>query len=111
MKLLNRMAPGFQEASHGARISRVLGAKGYRAASERCAGQFQGTILPSGHEDPTLDAVIQLSMAGKIVGWAQGACEFGPRALGNRSVLASPWAPYARENLNDFIKWRPRFEL
>jgi carbamoyltransferase len=48
-------------------------------------------------------------MAGKIVGWVQGACEFGPRALGNRSVLASPWAAYVRENLNDYIKFREWF--
>jgi carbamoyltransferase len=62
-----------------------------------------------GTEDRKLDAAIQLLMGGKIVGWVQGACEFGPRALGNRSVLASPWAPYVRENLNDFIKFREWF--
>lgn len=55
------------------------------------------------------DAVVQLLEAGKIVGWFQGAAEFGPRALGNRSVLASPWAPYVKENLNDFIKHREWF--
>jgi carbamoyltransferase len=60
-------------------------------------------------EDRRLDTTIQLLMTGKIVGWAQGACEFGPRALGNRSVLASPWAPYVRENLNDYIKLREWF--
>ena len=60
-------------------------------------------------EQQRLDAAIQLLMAGKIVGWVQGACEFGPRALGNRSVLASPWAPYVRENLNDYIKFREWF--
>jgi carbamoyltransferase len=60
-------------------------------------------------EDRKLDAAVQLLMAGKIVGWVQGACEFGPRALGNRSVLASPWAPYVRENLNDYIKLREWF--
>jgi carbamoyltransferase len=60
-------------------------------------------------EDRKLDATIQLLMAGKIVGWVQGSCEFGPRALGNRSVLASPWAPYVRENLNDYIKFREWF--
>jgi carbamoyltransferase len=60
-------------------------------------------------EDRKLDSTIQLLMAGKIVGWVHGACEFGPRALGNRSVLASPWAPYVRENLNDFIKFREWF--
>jgi len=60
-------------------------------------------------EGRRMDAAVQLLQAGKIVGWFQGAAEFGPRALGNRSVLASPWAPYVRENLNDFIKHREWF--
>lgn len=60
-------------------------------------------------EDRKLDTAVQLLQAGKIVGWFQGAAEFGPRALGNRSVLASPWAPYVKENLNDFIKHREWF--
>jgi carbamoyltransferase len=60
-------------------------------------------------EDRKLDTALQLLQAGKIVGWYQGATEFGPRSLGNRSILASPWAPYVRENLNDFIKHREWF--
>jgi carbamoyltransferase len=56
-----------------------------------------------------LDATLQLLDAGKIVGWFQGAAEFGPRALGNRSLLASPWASYVKENLNDYIKHREWF--
>jgi carbamoyltransferase len=63
----------------------------------------------SSTEERKLDAALQLLHAGKIVGWFQGAAEFGPRALGNRSVLASPWAPFVRENLNDFIKHREWF--
>jgi carbamoyltransferase len=55
------------------------------------------------------DQAVQLLLAGKIIGWFQGPAEFGPRALGNRSVLASPWAPYVKENLNDFIKHREWF--
>jgi len=42
----------------------------------------------------------------KITAWMQGAMEFGPRALGNRSILASPRNPYSTENLNIFIKRR-----
>jgi carbamoyltransferase len=42
----------------------------------------------------------------KIVAWMQGRMEFGPRALGNRSILASPLNPYSTENLNVFIKHR-----
>jgi carbamoyltransferase len=39
----------------------------------------------------------------------QGRMEFGPRALGNRSILASPLDPYSSENLNVFIKHREPF--
>jgi carbamoyltransferase len=60
-------------------------------------------------EERRADAAVQLLEAGKIIGWFQGAAEFGPRALGNRSVLASPWAAYVKENLNDFIKHREWF--
>lgn len=60
-------------------------------------------------DERRLESTIQLLQAGKIVGWFQGAMEFGPRALGNRSLLASPWAPYVKENLNDYIKHREWF--
>jgi len=60
-------------------------------------------------EERKIDAALQLLESGKIVGWFQGPAEFGPRALGNRSLLASPWASYVRENLNDFIKHREWF--
>lgn len=60
-------------------------------------------------EDRTLDETLRLLQAGKIVAWFQGAAEFGPRALGNRSLLASPWAPYVKENLNDYVKHRESF--
>ncbi len=53
-------------------------------------------------------AVKQLSEQ-KIVAWMQGRMEFGPRALGNRSILASPLDPYSTENLNQFIKRRESF--
>ena len=42
----------------------------------------------------------------KIVAWMHGRMEFGARALGNRSILASPLDPYSTENLNTFIKHR-----
>ncbi len=60
-------------------------------------------------EEQQIAETIRLLEAGKIVGWYRGAAEFGPRALGNRSLLASPWAPYVKENLNEFIKHREAF--
>lgn len=56
-----------------------------------------------------IQETLKLLLAGKIVGWFEGAAEFGPRALGNRSLLASPWSPYVRENLNDYVKHREPF--
>jgi carbamoyltransferase len=60
-------------------------------------------------DEQRLEETIQLLTAGKIVGWFHGAAEFGPRALGNRSLLASPWAPYVKENLNEYVKHREAF--
>lgn len=45
----------------------------------------------------------------KIIGWFQGRMENGPRALGNRSILASPFSPGIREYLNAQIKKREYF--
>jgi carbamoyltransferase len=46
---------------------------------------------------------------GKIVGWFQGRMEFGPRALGARSILADPRRPEMRRTLNHKIKFREGF--
>ena len=46
---------------------------------------------------------------GRIVGWMEGACEFGPRALGHRSILAAPHAREMRDRLNRDIKYREEF--
>ena len=60
-------------------------------------------------EDHKINEALRLLLSGKIVAWFQGAAEFGPRALGNRSLLAYPWAPYVEENLNDYIKHRESY--
>ena len=46
---------------------------------------------------------------GKVVGWFQGKMEFGPRALGNRSILADPRNPLAQKEVNLKIKFRESF--
>ena len=46
---------------------------------------------------------------GRIVGWLQGRTEFGPRALGNRSILAAPHDAEMRDKLNRSIKYREEF--
>jgi predicted NodU family carbamoyl transferase len=51
-----------------------------------------------------------LVASGRVVGWFDGRMEFGPRALGNRSVLADPRDPLARERLNLLLKGREWFQ-
>jgi carbamoyltransferase len=46
---------------------------------------------------------------GKIIGWVQGRAEFGPRALGNRSILADPRSPQVKEAINARVKFREEF--
>ncbi len=45
----------------------------------------------------------------KIIGWFQGRMEFGPRALGNRSILANPCNPAMKDTLNARVKFREDF--
>jgi carbamoyltransferase len=47
--------------------------------------------------------------AGRIIGWMDGACEFGPRALGHRSILAAPHSSDVCDRLNRDIKRREEF--
>jgi carbamoyltransferase len=56
-----------------------------------------------------LDAVAQQIATGNIVGWFQGRMEWGPRALGNRSILAHPGLPGMKDVLNARIKQREWF--
>lgn len=60
-------------------------------------------------EETLIRKVAELLAAQKIVGWFQGKMEFGARALGNRSILASPTDPKMREKLNYVIKKREGF--
>jgi carbamoyltransferase len=59
--------------------------------------------------DALLDRAAALLEAGKVVGWFQGRSEFGPRALGNRSILADPRDPGMQRRLNLAIKLREGF--
>ena len=59
--------------------------------------------------DELLDRAVRDLNSEKIIAWMQGRMEFGPRALGNRSILASPLNPYSTENLNIYIKHRESF--
>ena len=51
----------------------------------------------------------KLISEGNILGWFQGPAEFGPRALGNRSILCKPFPSTMRDHLNKNVKFRETF--
>jgi carbamoyltransferase len=59
--------------------------------------------------EPLLDSVATEIAKGNVVGWFQGRMEWGPRALGNRSILAHPGLPDMKDVLNARIKHREWF--
>ena len=62
---------------------------------------------------PTLEAACaeaaRLIAAGRVVAWYRGRMEFGPRALGHRSILADPGHPEMRDRINAMVKMREAF--
>ena len=60
-------------------------------------------------DEKLVNKTARLIAAQNIVAWFQGRMEFGARALGNRSILASPLKPFMREKLNHVIKKREGF--
>jgi carbamoyltransferase len=56
-----------------------------------------------------LDSTVDLLQAGKVIGWFQGRMEFGPRALGNRSILGDARSPRMQSIMNLKVKFRESF--
>jgi len=60
-------------------------------------------------DDKLLQAVTDQLLNGKVIGWFQGRFEWGPRALGNRSIIADPRRVEMKELVNSKIKFREPF--
>jgi carbamoyltransferase len=58
------------------------------------------------NEEDLIGRVVDALQSGKVVGWSQGRFEWGPRALGNRSILADPRRPEMKDIVNTKIKFR-----
>ncbi|MEO0791944.1 MAG: carbamoyltransferase [Pseudomonadota bacterium] len=72
---------------------------------EKCGARF--SVIPD--EADFLDAAVGRLEAGDAVGWFQGRMEYGPRALGGRSILGDPRNPEMQKTLNLKIKYRESF--
>lgn len=76
---------------------------------EQCARQFNATFQQYDKLESLCSRVAQLLEEGQVIGWFQGRMEYGPRALGNRSILGDPRLPEMQRKLNLKIKFRESF--
>jgi carbamoyltransferase len=85
---------------------------GPRFTVEQITGFLSGQGVSGqcfGEEADLIEAVAGLLADGKVVGWFQGRMEFGPRALGARSILGDPRSPAMQATMNLKIKFRESF--
>ncbi|MFL5084936.1 MAG: carbamoyltransferase [Xanthobacteraceae bacterium] len=91
------------------------GMSGSLLGPEFAQGEIEGRLRAAGAryevlaEDAIIDETAQALVAQKAIGWFQGRMEFGPRALGSRSILGDPRAPDMQKRLNLKIKYRESF--
>ena len=91
--------PSFRQEA----INALLAARGPELAAAGCAAEFVAG------EEELCRRTAQAIAEGKVVGWFQGRMEWGPRALGNRSILCDPRSPDMKAILNAKIKRRESF--
>jgi carbamoyltransferase len=75
----------------------------------RAALDRYGAVYRELDEEALFDVVTTALVDGEVVGWFQGRMEFGPRALGNRSILGDARSPSLQRDLNLRIKYRESF--
>ena len=92
------------DAMQGAFLGPEFGPEEIRAALDAAGARYE-TL----GDEALIAATVEALAAGKAVGWFQGRMEFGPRALGNRSILADARSPTMQKTLNLKIKHRESF--
>jgi carbamoyltransferase len=68
-----------------------------------------GAVFTVANDEEMLEETARALASGKAVGWHQGRMEFGPRALGGRSIIADPRSPSVQKQLNLKVKYRESF--
>lgn len=82
---------------------------GSQNTDEEIEKELKIAKVPYERIDDVAGMTAELLAENKIVGWVQGRMEFGPRALGDRSILTSPKDPNMKDILNDNVKHREPF--
>ena len=81
----------------------------YSDAEIVAALQARGAVYRRLHDEALLDHTVARLADEKVVGWFQGRMEFGPRALGNRSILGDPRSAKLQSTMNLKVKFRESF--
>jgi len=97
-------APSPSDAMEGG----FLGPEETPEAIESCLKRWEA-VWERLEPDVLLDRVVEALIAGQVVGWVQGRMEFGPRALGHRSILGDPRNPDMQSRMNLKVKFRESF--
>ena len=84
-------------------------AQGIPESGGRDGAWGEVAVSAAGDEDRLVGETARALAGGEVVGWYQGRSEWGPRALGNRSILADPRRPDMKDLLNSKIKRRESF--
>ncbi|MBF0309512.1 MAG: carbamoyltransferase [Magnetococcales bacterium] len=93
-----------QDAMHGSYLGSAFSQESVEQRLKAIGARF--VVLD---EESLLDACVTALIDGKALGWHQGRMEFGPRALGARSILGDPRNPTMQKTLNLKIKYRESF--
>ena len=96
--------PARADAMQGAFLGPEFAPDEVRAALDEAGARYQRL-----EADALIGTTAEALTDGKVVGWFQGRMEFGPRALGARSILADPRRPEMQKTLNLKIKFRESF--
>lgn len=92
------------DAMRGSYLGPAFSQADIEARLKRCGARFE-TL----DDTALVEAAAQDLADGKALGWFQGRMEFGPRALGNRSILGDPRSPTMQKTLNLKVKYRESF--
>jgi carbamoyltransferase len=99
-----RTVPNVLDGMSGAYLGPAFGQNDIETRLEKAGARFKSVSTES-----MVEATAQALADGSAIGWFQGRMEFGPRALGNRSIIADPRNTAMQKNLNLKVKYRESF--
>lgn len=94
---------------HSKRYHHIDPYLGTEYSDEEIIDALNDAKLTFRHSADIYNETAEMLSSGKIVGWFQGRMEFGPRALGNRSILGNPTLPGMKDKINAEVKHREAF--